>query len=101
MPTIRVTTSYGQCVYDADRVLRDSQSLVVEARRDHAWVRVGSFTAADVVAVDRLLPGGHGVWLSEDVRYAVGVSPPGPAAAADQRPRAPRTRWRRRTTTAG
>ncbi len=42
MPTIRVTTSYQEFVYDADRVVRDSRVLVVEKRRERAWRRVGA-----------------------------------------------------------
>ncbi len=78
MPTIRVTASDGQCVYDADRVVRDSQVLVVEAWREHAWRRVGTFRAADVLGVHRFVPrsGDNGVWLPEDVRFAAGVALP-------------------------
>lgn len=84
MPTIRVTTPYAQCVYDADRVVRDSQVLVVEAWRERAWTRVGTFNAADVVGVHRyvLHADRGGLWLAEDVRFGAGVGPP----AADGRP---------------
>ncbi len=76
MPTIRVTTSYAQCVYDADRVVRDSQVLVVEAWRERAWRRVGTLHATEVLSVDRFVPGagGDGAWLAEDVRCGVGLS---------------------------
>jgi hypothetical protein len=104
MPTIRVTTSYAQCVYDADRVVRDSQVLVVEARREHAWRRLDTFRAADVVSVHRLVPGANGdsggAWLVEDVRFGAGLGfPLGTLPAA---PAAERTfRFRRRRSRRG
>lgn len=96
MPTIRVTTPHGECLYDADRVVRDSQCFVVEGRRDGVWVQCGSFPAADVLGVDRFVPGDD-VWLREDVRVGAGLCPGHLAAsgAADRR-RSPW--WRRRPT---
>ncbi len=52
MPTIRVTTSYQELVYDADRVVRDSRVLVVEKRRERAWRRVGATCRTEAVTVD-------------------------------------------------
>ncbi len=88
MPTIRVTTSDEQCVDDADLLVRDSQVLVVEAWRERAWRRVGTFQAADVVGVHRFVPrnGGDGLWLVEDVRFSVGLPLPA-VPAAPERPR--------------
>ena len=87
----------GVCVYDADRVVRDSRSFVVEARRDRAWLRVGSFTAADVVAVERFVAGCDDAWVPEDVRFAAGVSPPADGGPGDRPPRPTRGWWRRST----
>jgi hypothetical protein len=91
VPTIRVITTSTECVYEADRVVRDSQFLVVEVRREQVWAQVGCFSAPDVVGVHRLVPGAHGDrWLAEDVRVGAGL---GPTATGSAPPVSPP--WRR------
>ncbi|MFP5219745.1 MAG: hypothetical protein ACLGIG_08405 [Actinomycetes bacterium] len=88
MPTIRITTTYGVCVYVADRVVRDGDNVVLEERRDRAWRQVASHAAADVAAVHQLADGNDASgWLLTDV--------PDKAAAGDDAPGL-RRRWFRR-----
>jgi len=88
VPTIRITTTYGECVYVADRVVRDGRSVVLEEQRDGGWKQVATFAASDVAAVHRLGDAGEpSSWLLADV--------PDRAAADDPAP-GRRGWWRRR-----
>jgi hypothetical protein len=96
IPTIKVATRHGECLYEADRVVRDSLVYAVEARRERSWVRVATIPSANVTSVQRLLPGAAPAqWLVEDVRTVAGLDHHSRATLIPARARTTsRLRWR-------